>query len=81
MKREVIGKFRSWNIDWEVLAVVYPGHPGCYSGPPEKCYEAEPDEIELVKVCVAGSDVDLRHVLDSVIIESIENKIYEGEHP
>lgn len=26
----------------------YPGDPGRYSGPPEHCYPAEPDEVEIL---------------------------------
>ena len=35
----------------------YPGSPGRYSGPPEDCYPAEPDELEIESVTVGGVDI------------------------
>ena len=31
-----------------------PGDPGCYSGPPEKCYEATDDEVEILQMTIEG---------------------------
>lgn len=35
----------------------HPGDPGRYSGPPEKCYPAEPDELEFESITVGGVNV------------------------
>jgi hypothetical protein len=35
----------------------YPGDPGNTSGPPERCYEATPPEMELLDVKVDGMDM------------------------
>ena len=34
----------------------YPGKPGVYSGPPEKCYEDEPDYFEVTRVVIDGAE-------------------------
>lgn len=37
-------------VEYEVRASVLPGRPGYTSGPPEKCYPAEPPEVESKEV-------------------------------
>jgi hypothetical protein len=34
----------------------YPGKLGVYSGPPEKCYEDEPDDLEVTRVVIDGNE-------------------------
>ena len=44
-----------------VLVLVHyrPGRPAVTSGPPERCHEASPDEIDIVRCTVDGSPVTL----------------------
>ena len=34
-----------------------PGMPGYTSGPPERCYEAEPDELDFYSIQLNGEEV------------------------
>lgn len=58
-----MGSFRtSFSIEWhghtlEGTANYYPGDPGRTSGPPEKCYPPEPDELEINTLTRNGQDV------------------------
>ena len=47
-------------FDDQILIEVeyFPGDPGSTSGPPEKCYPEEPDEIEVINVLINGKMID-----------------------
>ena len=54
--------FDTWiddGVPAKVVAFYWPGRPGKYSGPPEKCYEDEPDEMSIMSVIVNGDPVTL----------------------
>ena len=45
----------AFSVEWRGVmltgfAVLYPGRPGVYSGPPEKCYPDEPAEVEITEL-------------------------------
>jgi hypothetical protein len=53
----------------QVEFVFYRGSPGRYSGPPEDCYESEPDDVSIQRVQINGvwtdaCDIILPSVLD-----------------
>jgi hypothetical protein len=50
-----------------------PGRPGRTYGPPEKCYEAEPAEVCLIKLEVDGEVIDP----PEDIWEELETAAYE----
>ena len=55
-------------LEWEGLTLLVEyyykkGYPGKYTGPPESCYEEEPEEVEVVRVVVKGWDDQLPAVL------------------
>lgn len=54
----------NFSIEWRGIplkgaALFYPGRPGVYSGPPEKCYPDEPDEVEVIELTCEGFDAML----------------------
>ena len=54
--------FDTWiddGLEAKVVANYWPGRPGVYSGPPEKCYEDEPDNREIVSCVVKGQPITL----------------------
>ena len=60
----------SWRgIELEGTAVFYPGRPGVYSGPPEKCYPDEPPELDIHTLTCEGKDA--MFLLDSTLDEEI----------
>jgi hypothetical protein len=50
-------------IEYEYSA----GRPGRYSGPPEDCYEDEPEDITVLQVLINGQFVDADLFAESVI--------------
>jgi hypothetical protein len=50
-----------------------PGRPAQTWGPPEKCYEADPDELEITRVVIDGAEV----VLSEAEAEELANRMYE----
>jgi hypothetical protein len=63
-------------IDATVTFDYYPGRPGVYSGPPEKCYEDEPDELEVTRVLVDGAE--WLQALTEPELEELTNRLYES---
>lgn len=63
-------------IDASVTFDYYPGRPGVYSGPPEKCYEDEPDELEVTRVLVDGAE--WLQALTEPELEELTNRLYES---
>ena len=64
-----------FSIEWRSIpltgtATIYPGRPGVYSGPPEKCYPDEPAEIEITDLFMANVDV-----MGMLQVESIAEEI------
>ena len=69
-----------WAIDVDVEVEVshyYPGRHSKISGPPEGCYEAEPEEVDISAVYVAGCDVSAALSNDAwqIITEATLEKI------
>lgn len=60
-------------------AVFYPGRPGKYYGPPERCYEDEPDEVEITDEVWYYSDDESNTpgVLPRALTEYEEDLLYE----
>jgi len=57
-------------------AVFYPGSPGKTYGPPEKCYEAEPDELEITsEVWYTQDNADA--VLPRRLTDGEEQELYD----
>ena len=54
--------------------ITYRGSPGCLSGPPEYCYEAEPPEFEITTVRVCGVPVPFS-ALPATVQEAIEESV------
>lgn len=52
-------------IEYEVTAHFHPGSPGRTSGPPDKCYPAEPAEIEIISVWNCTESKDEPELVDS----------------
>jgi hypothetical protein len=52
------------------------GDPGRYSGPPENCHPAEPDEAEFESLTVDGNDA--MFLLDSTMAGDIESAACEA---
>ena len=51
MTKRTMTAISHWpNFSLEVNFTVYPGDPGKYSGPPEKCYPAEDPSLEIHSV-------------------------------
>ena len=62
----------------EVFFDYYKGEPGKFDGPPEDCYEAEPDEIDVVSLYYG--ELDLTTLLygegtEDYIVECIKERI------
>lgn len=55
------------------------GDPGRTSGPPEKCYPAEPAYVEITSVKVMGVEVTLLQADMERIQQEIEDAITERE--
>ena len=69
-------KVNTWVRDGEDAVVTfdyYPGRAGRYSGPPETCYEDEPDEIEIVSVIVNGKPEKLNEADE----EELNNRLFD----
>ena len=58
--------FEMLGVEMLASGTYYPGSPGRYSGPPEDCYEADPDELEIESITVGGVDI-IALVSDTVI--------------
>lgn len=50
-----------------ISGTYYPGSPGRYTGPPENCYPAEPDEFEPEEARLTGDLGDFLGYLDDKI--------------
>jgi hypothetical protein len=46
-----------YGICVRVSGTYIPGDPGRLSGPPEKCWPPEPDEVEIERIEHAGEDI------------------------
>jgi len=57
-------------------ATYYPGSPGCYYGPPENCYEAEPDELEIDSETWYDED-NKEAVLSRTLTKCEEEELYD----
>lgn len=64
-------------IEASVTFDYYPGSPGRYSGPPERCYEDEPDEFEVTRVVVGGVDMKLSQIDLEELMSRIERQAKE----
>jgi len=70
----------SFTIEWygnelKGTADFYPGDPGRLSGPPEKCYPPEPDELDIVTL--TRNEQDVLFILDcEIILEQIHELVY-----
>jgi len=70
----------TFSIEWfgnelKGTADYYPGDPGRVSGPPEKCYPPEPDELDILTLTHNGHDVHF--MLDSeTVLEQIHDLVY-----
>ena len=58
-----LGDSSAW-VEFEFHA----GRPGCYSGPPEKCYEDEPAEVLICQVLLNGGMVSAEVFSDEQIV-------------
>lgn len=59
--------FEMLGVEMLASGTYYPGSPGRYSGPPEDCYPAEPDEVEIEALTVAGTVDIIALVSDTVM--------------
>lgn len=52
-------------IQLDVTFYFWKGRAGCYSGPPEDCYESEPDEWDIERVVAVSGDnrVDITDII------------------
>lgn len=71
----------SFSISWRGLslagtATFYAGREGRTSGPPEKCYPSEPDEVDVDTLTCEGTDA--KFLLDSSFNEELEEAILES---
>ena len=66
-------------LDFTGTALFYPGRPGQFSGPPEKCYPDEPDEVEILTLLCGGKDA--MFLLESDLGEDIQTAIEESFEP
>lgn len=70
-------------IDFTGEAKIYPGDPGRVSGPPEKCYPPEADEVEITALWCGGFDalplMDIEQAAEEItaIVEKKFNDDYE----
>jgi hypothetical protein len=53
------------------------GRPGRFSGPPEDCYEDEPEEIEICRAYVNGMWVDALDCFSQRILDQWAEQISE----
>lgn len=68
-----LGDSSAW-VEFEFHA----GRPGCYSGPPEKCYEDEPAEIVICQALINGAMVSAE-VFGEEQIERWEQQILDAD--
>lgn len=75
MIRAVMTSFIDEDTEVHVFVHFYPGHPAKISGPPENCYEAEPDEMELVSVRgVSGDELVLTKEQEAQLYERVYSR-------
>jgi len=53
------------------------GSPGCYSGPPERCYEAEAADVENLTATLNGQPFELTESEEETAIEALQEKAAE----
>lgn len=63
-------------LECEAKGFYTPGDPGRLSGPPEKCYPAEPAEFEIHELTCNG--FNLLILLESTLDEEINEAILES---
>jgi hypothetical protein len=78
----------SFSIDWRGItltgsAVFYPGRPGVFSGPPERCYPDEPAEVEVHELKCEGFDAMALLEIDQACEEiyALVEATFELEEP
>jgi hypothetical protein len=64
-------------VDLDVHFYYYSGLPGKTDDIPEKCYPEEYPEVDIEKVLISGTDIDISSLLSEKIMDKIETKILE----